>query len=539
MSRPLLDVRELGARTRTTRLLGGVDLRVRHGSVLFVLGESGSGKTTLGLALQGEHRSDVALSGSVRLDGAELLTPSERARRALRAGRIGYLPQHPSAVLNPVRRVGNVLHEFAAACRTTRSERDAAVVRAVETAGLTPERRLLRRYPHQLSGGQQQRVALAHALIAEPELLVLDEPTTGLDAVTRAGTLATLRELARNGTGLVLLTHDLGAARGMADEVLVLRAGSVAEQGPAERVLDDPAHEHTGELLAAEPRLPATVRAPAAGGTRTPAGGLRASGLRKRTASGAELLRGVDLSVAPGSRTAVVGRSGSGKTTLARCLAGLAVPDAGRVELHGKTLPSDINRRSRRQRTRVQYVHQDARASFDEFRAIGAQLARTVRPAGRADEESVRQGVTRTLNSVGLDRAAARRRPAGLSGGQLQRAALARALLAEPDVLVCDEITSAQDVVGQAELLGLLRRLTADTAIGLVLISHDLPAVASLVDEILVLDAGRCVEHAPTERLLARPGSAAAAELVTAARDAPGAALSAGRNDRPARRRST
>ncbi|NHD18713.1 MULTISPECIES: ATP-binding cassette domain-containing protein [unclassified Actinopolyspora] len=528
MNQPLLDVRGLGARTKTTRLLEGANLRVWRGSVLFVLGESGSGKTTLGLALQGEHRPDIDLSGSVRLDGVELLTRHERARRALRAGRIGYLPQHPSAVLNPVRRVGSVLHEFAAARFETRADRSAAVPRALETAGLTPERRLLRRYPHQLSGGEQQRVALAHTLIAEPELLVLDEPTTGLDTVTRAGTLRTLRELARSGTGLVLLTHDLGAARGMADEVLVLHDGSAVEQGLAEHVLSEPKHGHTRELLAAEPRLPLLDRIPGGGEAEAPTRGLQVNGLRKRSPSGVELLRGVDLRVAPGSRTAVVGRSGSGKTTLARCLAGLAARDSGRVELDGRELPSDINHRSREQRTRIQYVHQNARASFDEFRTIGAQLARTVRVAGRADEESVRQKLTRMLDSAGLDRSTARRRPAGLSGGQLQRAAVARALLAEPDVLVCDEITSAQDVVSQAELLGLLRRLTAETAIGLVLVSHDLPGVASLVDEILVLDAGRCVEHAPTERLLARPESAVATELVTAARDVPGAALPGG-----------
>ncbi|SFD71707.1 peptide/nickel transport system ATP-binding protein [Actinopolyspora alba] len=518
MNRPLLEITGLAANAVGTRLLDDVTLGVNPGETLCVLGESGSGKTTLGLAAQGEHGTGVELSGSVRLRGLDLLSPRERRRRAARSRRIGYLPQHPAAVLNPARRIGSVLGELAPPSHRTRERRRDAVRRALESAHLPPDERLLRRFPHQLSGGQQQRVALAHALITEPELLILDEPTSGLDTVTRAETVDTLRELTGAGTGVLLLTHDLGLARELADGVTVLRGGEVVERGATGRVMREPAHEYTGALLAAEPRLPVSGHGIAEPDPSPSVGGLRADGLRSTSPTGVPLLHEAELAVPPGHRVAVVGRSGAGKTTLARCLAGLTPADSGRIELDGAVLDNDIHRRSRRQRGAVQYVHQDARASFDEFRTVGGQLARTVRLNRGGTRRSAREATARALRSVGLDEATHERRPAELSGGQLQRAALARALLAEPAVLICDEITAAQDVVNQSELLGLLREITERSAIGLVLISHDLAAVAPLADEVLVMAEGRCVERAPTGRLLGSPRSTVATRLVTAAR---------------------
>ncbi|ASU77780.1 ABC transporter ATP-binding protein [Actinopolyspora erythraea] len=517
MSRPILEATGLGASAGEHRLLANVELRVAAGGTLCVLGESGSGKTTLGLAVQGEHGVGTELSGSVRLHGIDLLSLRERRRRATRAGSIGYLPQHPDTVLNPARRIGGVLAELAPR-HENRRERRTTVRRALEAARLPPDDRLLRRYPHQLSGGQQQRVALAHALITGPELLVLDEPTSGLDTVTRAETIDTLRELTGTGTGVLLLTHDLGLTRELADEVLVLRGGRVVERGTTERVLREPAHAHTRGLLAAEPHLPERASRAGAPDPASSPGGLRAEGLHHTARNGVPLLRGAELTVAPGRGVAVVGRSGAGKTTLARCVAGLTRADSGRIELDGVVLANDIHRRGGRRRTAVQYVHQDARASFDEFRTVGAQLARTVRLNRGGTKRAAREETARSLRSLGLDSAARDRRPAELSGGQLQRAALARALLAEPAVLICDEITAAQDMVNQSGLLALLREVTERSGTGLVLISHDLAAVAPLADEILVMAQGRCVEQAPTGRLLDSPRSEEAARLVAAAR---------------------
>ncbi|MER7080838.1 peptide/nickel transport system ATP-binding protein [Saccharopolyspora kobensis] len=487
MSAPVLSAQGLHASAGARALLADVDVELRPGEITAVIGASGSGKTTLGLALQGESRSGVRLGGTVALGGTDLLGLPAAQRRAARAAVIGYLPQHPGAALNPLRKIGRVLAELA--------RDDRAIPEALQAASF--DAGLLGRYPHQLSGGQQQRAVLAQAVLNRPDVLVLDEPATGLDAITKSEAVEALNQISSRGTAILLLTHDLGLARRTADSVVVLHDGRIAERG--RHVLTAPAHDHTRALLAAAPRVRSAPR------TDATEGGLRASGLTKIARNGDRLLDGVDLAVPPGRCVAIVGRSGSGKTTLARCLAGLTRPTAGEVLLDGVALAADIRHRDRRQRTKVQYVHQDARASFDEFRPVLAQLARTAQ--SRAEAE-------RALESVGLDREQAARRPAALSGGQLQRAALARALLARPSVLICDEITTGQDPINRAELLDLLTRTTSA---GLVLISHDLAAVAAIADEIQVLDAGRCTEHSPTAELLARPRTAVARSLVDSA----------------------
>lgn len=491
----LLRIRGLSAHAGEHPLLSDVDLDLAAGEVTAVLGESGSGKTTLGLAARGEHRSGVRLRGSVRLRGRELLG-GERGT----AAPVGYLPQHPGSALNPVRRVGSVLDELAAAAHPDRAGRDAAITAALAEARLL-DRALLRRHPHRLSGGQQQRVALAQALVTRPDLLVLDEPATGLDAVTKAEIAGTLSRLSRTGPAILLLTHDLALARALADRIVVLHAGRIVEHGSADRVLTEPDHPRTHQLLAAESRRPGPRRRTAGGGPVLSARGLAKEGR----------LEAVDLDVPPGRCVAVAGRSGAGKTTLARCLTGLTRPDRGRVWLDGTPLAADIRRRARPQRTRVQYVHQDARASFDEFRPVLAQVARSARGLGGA---GARDAARRALSALGLDEGAVSRRPEGLSGGQLQRAALARALLARPAVLVCDEITSGQDVVTRSGLLDVLADTVLPTGTGVVLISHDLAALASIADEVLVLDAGRCVERGPAHEVLDRPRSELARALL-------------------------
>ncbi|QUH03366.1 ABC transporter ATP-binding protein [Saccharopolyspora erythraea] len=521
MSESVLSARGLSALTGAQRLLDEIDLDVAAGAVVAVLGESGAGKTTLGLALQGEHRTGIRLAGSVRLGTGELLGLPARQRRAARANGIGYLPQHPGAVLNPVRRIGGVLEELAAVVHATRHDREEAVGEALRAARLEPLPQLLRSFPHQLSGGQQQRVALAQALVARPGILVLDEPATGLDAITKSELAGTLERLSGAGTSLVVLTHDLALARRIADEVVVLRDGRSVEHGPANTVLSDPGHDWTRRLLAAEPRLEssaAPVAAQEKPGTAARSG-LRARGLGKRAANGRRLLSDVDIDVVPGHCLALVGRSGAGKTTLARCLAGLSKPDTGEVVLDGTVLAPAVQRRTKIQRRRVQYVHQDARASFDQFSPVLAQVARAVRLARGGGKQEARTEAARLLSGAGVTPEQTGRRPGALSGGQLQRAAVARALAADPAVLVCDEITSGQDPVHQAGLLELLADAVRSTGVALVLISHDLPAVASVADEIYVLEAGRCVETAPTHTLLSAPGTSFARDLVASARE--------------------
>ncbi|MGN9843134.1 ABC transporter ATP-binding protein [Nonomuraea sp. H19] len=473
----MLKVTGLRAEVDGRALVDGVSFELGAGEVLALVGASGSGKTTTGLALLAEHAPGVRISGEVR--------------RA--AGAVAYVPQHPSSVLNPVRRVGGVLREVARHqdARTA----DERVLTAARRARLPVE--LLDRYPHQLSGGQQQRVVLAQALLLDPILIVADEPTTGQDGLIRAEVIEEFRGLRAQGIALVLLSHDLAMVRALADQVAVMHAGRIVECGPAQATLDAPRHDYTRRLLAAAPKAPSPLTArphptvPTGAGNMPPLLEVRdlVAGHRR-----APVLKGVSLSATTGECLAVAGRSGSGKTTLARCVAGLHRPVAGTVTLAGRPLPHHLFRRGRD----VQYVFQDARASFDPYRSVSAQVARTaVRLRGATAGEAARQALA-MLNRVDLDERTAGRRPAALSGGELQRAALARALLAEPKVLICDEITSGLDTLVQAAILDLLDELRRDLGLTLLLISHDPDVVARLADRVLALDHGRLTSEETT-----------------------------------------
>ncbi|KOX18706.1 peptide ABC transporter ATPase [Saccharothrix sp. NRRL B-16348] len=451
-------------------LVDGVSFALSAGQVVALVGASGSGKTTTGLALLGEHAPGVTVSGRITV-----------------TGRVGFVPQQPSAALNPVRRLGGVFREIAA---LHAGDRDALITSALRRARVPVE--LLRRYPHELSGGQQQRVVLAQALIGDPAVLVADEPTTGQDPITRAEVVDELSSVVAQGVALVLLTHDLDVVRALADEVVVLRAGQVVEAGPMADVLDRPRSAYTAALVAAQPRVTVSAERPVAPARLE----TRAVTARHRATT---VLHDVAVRVGAGECLAVVGRSGSGKTTLARCLAGLHAGFTGDVLLDGRLLPRSLRRRSRAQLAAVQYVFQDARASFDAYRTVLDQVGRTaVRLGGVAD---ARSAALAELAAVGLDEATVTRRPAALSGGELQRAALARALLARPDVLVCDEITSGLDTLTQASLLDQLAALTCTV----VLISHDLAVVARLADRVAVLHQGHVVEQGPAGDVLGSP----------------------------------
>jgi peptide/nickel transport system ATP-binding protein len=476
----MIDVMDL----RAAPILHGVSFHLPAGQVLALVGESGSGKTTTGLALLGEHPLGVEVTGTVRVAGQQV-----GAGRPPAPGTVGFIPQHPSSVLNPVRRIGAVLKELA-------SRHGTPVEPALRRASLPADRAFLRRYPHQLSGGQQQRLVLAQALLGNPSVIVADEPTTGQDPRTRDEVVGELSKLVRQGISIVLLSHDLDVVRALADQVVVLRAGRVAEAGPAASVLDAPRDEYTRALLAARPHPADAIERGAA-----PAARLEVAGLVARHGA-RKALHEVSLRAVAGECLAVVGRSGSGKTTLARCLAGLHAPDSGSVRLHGRELARTLRRRTKADLAAVQYVFQDARASFDPNSAVLDQIARTaVRLRGMSTPQAIAAALE-TLAEVTLPSGAARRRPSELSGGELQRAALARALLAEPDVLICDEITSGLDTLTQATVLRHLQRLARRRRLTLVVISHDLGVVAQLADHVAVLADGRLVEYGPAAHVL-------------------------------------
>ncbi|GCD96597.1 ABC transporter ATP-binding protein [Embleya hyalina] len=503
---PVAVVRGLRVEVGGRAIVDGVDLTLRAGRITALVGPSGSGKTTTALALLGEYPPGARVTGEVRVVGG---------------GAVGYVPQHPGAVLNPVRRVGVLLRDIARARAGDRRSHREAVHEALRAARIEHPEQVVRRFPHQLSGGQQQRVVVAQALLLGARVVVADEPTTGQDALTRQGVVERLAALAGEGIAVLLLSHDLDVVRRLADEVVLLANGRPVGFGPPARVL--PAPEPV-EVRPARAGADDGPDADAATEVRLEVRDLTAgypTGVRRE----ATVLDRLSLTVAPGECLALVGRSGSGKTTLGRCLAGLHSGYRGRIRFDGMPLPRSLRGRTTGQLAAVQYVFQDARASFDEGRPVVDQVARTAVRLRGVYPDAARTQALDTLADLGLAAPVAERRPGALSGGELQRAALARALLARPGVLVCDEITSGLDGAARAELLDLLARSRERIGLSLVLITHDLTAAARLADRIAVLDAGRLVEQGPAGRILTDPRHMFTRSLVRAA----GEAVSRGR----------
>ncbi|MFI8995768.1 ABC transporter ATP-binding protein [Streptomyces sp. NPDC053542] len=488
----------LGGETGPGRaIVDGVSLRLHPGRITALVGASGSGKTTTGLALLGEYPPGARVTGDVRVPD----------------GVIGYVPQHPAAALNPARRVDALLRDIARAQvrdlprrerRTAVTER---VLRACEQAQLPDAEALLGRYPHELSGGQQQRFVLAQALLTGARAVIADEPTTGQDDRTKRRIVGQLAGLARQGIAVLLLSHDLDVVRTLADDLHVMRAGRVVESGPADELWSSPRHEWTRELLkgaAPTQDVPSPHANDAPG---TPLLHVRDLTARHHRTP---VLHVPDLTLRPGECLAVVGRSGSGKTTLGRCLAGLHRTHDGEILLDGAPLPRSLRSRTRAELAAVQYVFQDARAAFDEHRPVLDQVARTAVRLRHVPAAAALTEAEDTLADLGLPADLVRRRPQQLSGGELQRAALARALLARPRVLICDEITSGLDTVTRRALLTLLTDLLRTRPdLSLVLITHDRETAAATT-RTAVIDSGRLTEHGPTRRIPGGPPPAAA-----------------------------
>ncbi|MGA4863624.1 ABC transporter ATP-binding protein [Streptomyces lavendulocolor] len=531
---PLVTVRGLTARAGDALLLDGVDFDLYEGRVTALVGPSGSGKTTAALALLGECGPGVRLggrveAGSVTVVDADGVTPE--AATGLRGRLVAYMPQHPGSALNPARRGGAVLAELARLHHPDDRPQVLAAA-ALRAAQLPDGRDTRRRFPHQFSGGQRQRVALAQTLVCRPRVLVLDEPSTGLDTVTRMRLAGELAALARTGPAVLLLSHDHDLVRALADHVVVLRRGRVTAEGspadalPARRPVTATRHTPTGpDGTAVTGGSAVAGDVPVRKGTSMPDDASASDGvplLEVRDLSAhlhgrgrGAVLHGVGLRLPAGACVGVAGLSGSGKTTLARCVAGLHERHRGSVLLDGAPLPV-LRRRSTEQKRRVQYVWQEVRSSFDERRPVAEQVARTAVRLRGLDADAARGEALALLSRLGLDATTVGRRPGGLSGGELQRAALARAALATPDVLVCDEITTALDADATEAVITELARLRERHGTALLWVSHDLEMLAAIAHHIVVIDAGHVVETGPPERILGAPRATPTKELVRA-----------------------
>ncbi|WP_175922767.1 ABC transporter ATP-binding protein [Burkholderia latens] len=518
-STPLVEVRGLrvvGGRPggAETTIVHDVDFEIGRGEVLALIGESGSGKTTIALSLMGHARSGCRIAaGSVKIGGTDVCTLSAQRLTALRGRKVAYIAQSAAAAFNPSRTILDQVIE-SALIHKTMSKRDAQA-KAVELfrALALPEPETIgKRYPHQVSGGQLQRLMAAMALITDPELVILDEPTTALDVTTQIDVLQAFKSVIRRyGMSAVYVSHDLAVVAQMADRIVVLSDGVIREAGGTGQILHAPAHPYTQSLIAAvtpndadrgahaqRPAAPAPlldVRAAIAG-----YGGRTANGWPAKV-----ILHEVDLRIGRGQTVGVIGESGSGKTTLAKVIAGLVPATGGEILLDGEPLARDIGKRTKEQHRRVQIVFQNADTALNPVHTVERTLARPLAFYHGIKGARARQRVAELLELVRLPQAVAARRTGELSGGQKQRVNLARALAAEPDLILCDEVTSALDTVVGAAIMDLLRDLQAKLGVSYVFITHDIAKVRAISDDIVVLYAGRRVETGSRDALCAPP----------------------------------
>jgi peptide/nickel transport system ATP-binding protein len=453
--------------------------------------------------------------GSVRFDGRDVLAMSPAELRAYRANQAAIVFQDPRAHTNPLRTVGDYLTEGLRlnqdlperASRERARELLSAV--GVEHPGVR-----LSSYPHELSGGLLQRVMIAAALTAEPRLLLADEPTTALDAVTQAEVLAVLAELRqRLGLAMLFITHDLELAAATCDRTAVLHAGSIVEVQRSADLHDRPLHPYTARLVGARLSVDAPPRHRVPGPGPPPAEPiLEVAHLRKvfgprRDRPAVVAVDDLSFSVPPGGSLALVGESGAGKTTVARMLLGLETPTSGRIRVAGqepaRRRPSTAERR-RRARA-VQAVFQNPYGSLDPRQRVGDCLEEALRLHGGGDRRARRERALQLLQQVGLEERHARSLPSQLSGGQRQRVAIARALAPEPRLLVLDEAVSALDAPVQAQILDLLAALRVETGVAYVCISHNLAVVRQVADHLIVMRNGQVMEAGTTENVLDSP----------------------------------
>ena len=560
-----LDVGDTG-----TDIVDEVTLPIEPGEVLAVVGESGSGKTTVGLAVLGHSRKGVKVAaGAVSIKGRDMLSLNTAELRRARGNLVSYVPQDPSTALNPALRIGRQVlevlefHDFGGSDQA-RQERVTEVMGEVL---LPSTRQFLRRYPHQLSGGQQQRVGLAMAFACRPAVIVLDEPTTGLDVSTQAHVLTTVRDLCRqHGVAALYVTHDLAVVANLADRVAVMYAGRIIEQGPTESIFARPSHPYSRHLIAAAPDITGqrvTIglagRAPSPG--RRPVGCAFAPRCEQASEectvgfppvievaighvvrcvkpwsapvptepevvaartmavdadatlvihdvsasyTGQTVVHDIELHVGKGECLALVGESGSGKTTLSRSIGGLHHEWTGTIRLDGKALAKSSRDRSVDERMKIQYVFQNPYSSLNPRRTIGDSVARPLVIAGTS-RSAIQAAVSEMLERVSLSGAYTHRYPDQLSGGERQRVAIARALVSRPDLLVCDEVTSALDVLVQAAIVDLLADLRRELGLSMLFVTHNLPLVRSIAQRTAVMAEGRIVELGPTEQVLSHP----------------------------------
>ncbi len=496
----LLSVRDLRVAFGDREVLHGVDLDVRRGERVAIVGQSGSGKSTLIAALlRLLPGAGHITGGAITLGDDDIAHADEPLMRRIRGGRIGLVPQDPSTNLNPSMRVGaQIADALRAGGLRGRSAVRRRVVELMTEAGIPEAARRADQFPHEFSGGMRQRILIAVALARQPELLIADEPTSALDVTVQRQILDHLQTLVdQHGTTLLFVTHDLGVAADRTDRIVVMLDGEVVEQGAPAAILRDPQHEYTKRLIAAAPALSGVAPEPTAPGEPilVVSDLVKEYRLRGRGAGTLRASDGVSFTVRRGTTTAVVGESGSGKTTVARIVLGLESPTSGTALVDGLSIGATRGRERRAVRRRVQPVFQDPYGSLDPTSTIERIIDEPLRVFGVGDRASRTERVATLLDQVALPREVAQLRPNELSGGQRQRVAIARALALEPELIILDEAVSALDVLVQEQILTLLDDLQDRLGLSYLFITHDLGVVRRIADDVVVMRRGKVVER--------------------------------------------